>query len=177
MGGGVLRTHNRGQSWLVSNFGMQDYTVLSLAWAPPMADDVWPRWEVVFATTEQGIYRSPNAGRGWQQCGQATGVFQALSISPDFHNDGVVLAGAEDSGLWRSDDGGRTFAQVADTPQRVDAITATQDGWLLSDENGLWRSPDGIQWSLIPDSQPALTFLSTDECIWSGGEHGIVQLE
>ena len=64
MGGGVLRTHNRGQSWLVSNFGMQDYTVLSLAWAPPMADDVWPRWEVVFATTEQGIYRSPNAGRG-----------------------------------------------------------------------------------------------------------------
>ncbi len=32
--GGMLRTHNRGQSWSVCNFGLQDYALLAIAWAP-----------------------------------------------------------------------------------------------------------------------------------------------
>jgi len=129
-GGGILRSHNRGHSWDVCNFGLRDYTVLALAWAPSAPEDAWPRWDVVFA-------------------------------------------GTETMGLWRSTDGGRTFAPVTEGPQRVDALTSTPDGWLLSDETGLWRSIDGQTWTAVPDSKPALVLLHTEQGVWAGGENGV----
>ncbi len=62
----------------------------------------------------------------------------------------MVLAGTEDAGLWRSTDGGRTFDLVVDAPERIDALTSTSDGWLLSDDQFLWRSSDGLAWE--PDT-------------------------
>lgn len=171
-GGGILRSQNRGESWLVCNFGLYDFTVLALAWAPIAPADAWPQWEVVFAGTEEGVYRSPNGGRGWRRSEGLEGVVQSLAVGQDFHTTGIVLAGTESLGLWRSSDGGRSFAQVTDGPQRVDALTATPTGWLLSDETGLWRSADGLQWTHIPESKPALVLLSTEQGVWCGGEEG-----
>lgn len=172
-GGGILRSANRGYGWDVCNYGLEDYTILALAWAPPAPAAAWPKWEVVFAATEDGIYRSPNAGRGWRRSAGLDGVVQTLAVSPNFHQDGLVLAGTEEQGLWRSSDGGRSFAAVADGPARVDAITATPTGWLLSDADGLWRSGNGLNWERLPDSKPALVLLSTPEGVWAGGEHGV----
>ena len=53
--------------------------------------------------------------------------------------------------------------QVADAPERVDALTATPDGWLLSDDQMLWRSSDGLSWESVPDSSPALILLDTPD--------------
>ena len=103
-------------------------------------------------------------------------VVQVIAVSPDFHDNGQVLAGTEDAGLWRSTDGGRTFELVADAPERVDALTSTSDGWLLSDDQNLWRSSDGLSWEMIPDSGPALILLDTPDGIWAGGENGVTQL-
>ena len=66
-GGGVLRTINRGGHWYARNFGLRSYNVLALVWAPPAPADAWPQWQMVFACTEEGIYHSPNAGRGWKR--------------------------------------------------------------------------------------------------------------
>jgi hypothetical protein len=101
---------------------------------------------------------------------------QALAVGPDFHQTGVVLAGTEEQGLWRSDDGGRIFAPVANGPQRVDAITHTAQGWLLSDADGLWRSTDSLNWTRVPASKPALVLLNTEEGVWAGGEDGVALL-
>jgi hypothetical protein len=68
-GGGVLRTINRGGHWYRRNFGLRSYNVLALTWAPPAPPDAWPRWQMVFACTEEGIYHSPNGGRGWKRSG------------------------------------------------------------------------------------------------------------
>ncbi len=174
--GGVLRTRNRGQSWSVCNYGLQDYALLTVAWAPVAPVSKWPRWEVVFAGTETGIYRSPNGGLGWRRAEGIDSVVQVIAVSPDFHEDGLVLAGTEDAGLWRSTDGGRTFDQVADAPERVDALTATSDGWLLSDDQMLWRSSDGLSWESVPGSQPALILLDTPDGTWAGGENGVIKL-
>lgn len=171
-GGGLLRSHNRGHSWTTCNFGLRDYTVLTIAWAPVMPADRWPQWEVVFIGTEDGVYRSPNAGRGWKRSDGIDGVVQVIAVAPDFHSTNVVLAGTEAQGLWRSTDSGRVFHPVTQGPNRVDALTATATGWLLSDEQGLWRSADGEQWEQIPDSKPALTLFRTQEGIWAGGEDG-----
>lgn len=171
-GGGILRSHNRGHSWTTCNFGLRDYTVLTLAWAPIAPADRWPRWEVVFAGTEDGVYRSPNAGRGWKRSEGINGVVQVVAVAPDFHSSNTVLAGTEAQGLWRSTDSGRIFHPVAQGPTRVDALTATADGWLLSDEQGLWRSTHGEHWEQVPESKPALTLFRTEEGIWAGGEDG-----
>lgn len=172
-GGGILRTRNRGSSWWVSNFGLHDYTVLTLVWAPPAPADAWPRREVVFAGTEEGIYRSPNGGLGWKRSKGMDAVCQVIAVSPNFHSDHTVLAGTEESGLFRSDDGGYTFAPVPDAPGRVDALAATADGWLLSDATGLWSSPDGLSWTQLPESKATLVLLPTGNEVWSAGEFGV----
>ncbi|CAN5798958.1 hypothetical protein BH10CHL1_BH10CHL1_42300 [soil metagenome] len=172
-GGGILRSQNRGESWIVCNFGLYDFTVLTLAWAPVAPDNAWPKWEVVFAGTEEGVYRSPNGGRGWRRSEGIEGIVQTVAVAQDFHSSGIVLAGTETQGLWRSSDGGRTFAPVANGPQRVDALASTAKGWVLSDENGLWLSQDGEQWTQVPDSKPALVLLSTEQGVWCGGEENV----
>ena len=78
--GGILRTNNRGQSWHICNFGLQDYTILTLAWAPPPPVDRWPRWDVVFAGTESGLYRSPNGGLGWRRVDGLDAVAQVVAV-------------------------------------------------------------------------------------------------
>lgn len=176
-GGGILRSKDRGASWWVCNFGLRDYTVLTVAWAPVAPADVWPQREIVFAGTEEGIYRSPNGGLGWKRSEGADGVFQVIATGDDFHTSGIVLAGTEESGLWRSDDGGYTFSRVDDAPNRIDALVSTQAGWMLSDETGLWASVDGLSWQQVPDSQSTLIFCATEQGIWSGGEFGLELLK
>lgn len=175
--GGILRTRNRGQSWTVCNYGLQDYSVLAVAWAPEAPADHWPRWEVVFAGTETGIYRSPNGGLGWRRAEGIDAVVQAVAVAEDFHDTGVVLAGTEENGLWRSIDGGRSFEHVSGAPGRIDALTATVNGWLLSDDRTLWRSSDGIDWAPIPESGPALILLNRPDGVWAGGENGVSKVD
>ncbi len=176
-GAGILRSANRGYGWQLCNFGLQDYTILALAWAPPAPVNAWPRWEVVFAATEDGIYRSPNGGRGWRRAEGLSGIVQSVAVDPNFHQNDIVLAGTEDQGLWRSTDGGRSFAAVSDGPTRVDAICATADGWLLSDAEGLWRSDDSATWVRVAASKPALVLLNTPDGVWAGGEYGVERVD
>lgn len=189
-GDGVLRSRDRGFRWMPSNFGLRNLTILTLAWAPPMDEDAWPRWQVVFAGTEEGIYRSPNAGLGWKRSESADAAYQSVAVAPDVHCSGLALAGTETDGLWRSTDGGRTFAVVEDAPQQVNALVALPDGsgapstaagnetvnWLLSDDAQLWSSPDGLAWTPVAGSNAALCLLEVDGRIYAGGENGVAVL-
>ena len=172
-GSGLLRSTDRGRRWSVCNFGLQDYTILALTWTAPPSTSTWPAWQIVFAATETGLYRSPNGGLGWRRCAGAEGCFETLAVGADFYVSGLVLAGSEESGLWRSVDGGRHFEPVPDAPQEINALAATSTGWFLSDAERLWRSPDGCTWTSLPDTQPALVFLADEQGVWIGGEDGI----
>lgn len=188
-GDGVLRSRDRGLRWMPSNFGLRNLTVLTLAWAPPMDEDTWPRWQVVFAGTEEGIYRSPNAGLGWKRSESADAAYQTVAVAPDVHCSGLVLAGTEAGGLWRSTDGGRSFDTVEKAPEQVNALLALANGsegasagggssagWLLSDDTQLWCSQDGAAWSPVEGSTPALCMLEIDGRVYIGGENGVTVL-
>ena len=175
-GDGVLRSRDRGHRWEPSNFGLRNLTVLALAWAPPMHKDAWPRWQVVFAGTEEGIYRSPNAGLGWKRSESADAAYQTIAVAPDMYTSGLVLAGTEENGLWRSSDGGRSFYTVETAPAQINALVALNDGWLLSDDSQLWHSNDSTDWTPIPHSNAALCFLAVDDRIYAGGESGVTVL-
>lgn len=174
---GVLRSADRGHSWVVSNFGLQSFQMLSLAWAPVAPAGAWPRWEVVFAGAEEGIYRSPNGGLGWKRSAGLHGAVLTIAVAPDFHSSGVVLAGAEDTGLWRSTDGGRSFAQVAGAPAAVNALAPLAAGWALSDPTGIWLSTDGLTWTPAPDARPALALLAQNAQLLAGGAEGVETIE
>ena len=150
-----------------------------------MKEDAWPRWQVVFAGTEEGIYRSPNAGLGWKRSESADAAYQTVAVAPDVHCSGVVLAGTEEGGLWRSTDGGRTFAGVEDAPEQVNSLLAVANGsedagsakWLLSDDTQLWSSQDGSAWWQVEGSTPALCMLEVGGSVYVGGENGVTVLD
>ncbi len=176
-GAGILRTTNRGQTWALCNYGLHDFTVLALAWAPPAPASQWPSFEVVFAGTEQGLYRSPAAGLGWQQVAGVADAIQALAVSPNFHVDGTVLAGGEAGGLLRSTDGGRSFAHMEGFTARVDALLALRaGGWLAATPAGLYASDDAHMWQLLPGTPPALCLLETSAGVVAGGEFGFATI-
>jgi hypothetical protein len=175
-GGGVLRTINRGGHWYRRNFGLRSYNVLALLWAPTAPSNVWPQWQMVFACTEEGIYHSPNAGRGWKRSESPDAVYQCVTVGQDYHSTGVVLAGTEGDGLFRSTDGGHSFSQVAGAPTQVNALAAIPGGWLLSDSDHLWQSSDGLQWQSFFD-QGALVLLSSGDEAWMGTDAGVQRVD
>ena len=172
-GAGILRSANRGQTWQLCNYGLHEFTVLALAWAPPPPAKEWPTFEVVFAGTERGLYRSPAAGLGWQRVAGVDDAIQALAVSPQFHSDGTVLAGGEAGGLLHSNDGGRSFTPVEGFTARADALLALHaGGWLAATPEGVYQSTDARTWALLPDSPPALCLLEVGEGVVAGGEFG-----
>jgi hypothetical protein len=171
-GGGILRTINRGSHWYSRNYGLRSFNVLALAWAPPAPATAWPRWQMAFAATEEGVYHSPNGGRGWKRSECPEHVYQTLAVDQGYHTTGVVLVGTEGDGLLRSNDGGLSFAPVPGTPSQINALAALAGGWLLSDAERLWHSHDGLTWTPIGDT-PALVLLATDHQVWAGSEHGL----
>lgn len=174
--GGILRTINRGGHWYTRNFGLHTFTILSIQWAPPSPEGKWPVWQMTFATTEEGIYHSPNGGRGWKRSETQEAVYQTLAVAPDYHASGVVLAGTEGDGLFRSDDGGHTFAPVPETPRQINALVAARQGWFLSDESQVWQSPDGVAWTPVAGSQAALVFHARRDAVLAGHEAGVTSL-
>ncbi len=175
-GAGILRSTDNGASWTVCNLGLRSFNVLALAWAAP-TPDTFPAWETVFAATDEGVYRSPNGGRGWRRCASVQGVVQALAVSPNWAQDGVVIAGTEASGLFYSADKGHHFTPVDGAPLQIDALAAVGDDWLLTNQAGLWASTDGWHWVLIDASIPALVMLIADAAVLAGGEFGLKRLD
>jgi hypothetical protein len=175
-GQGIFRSEDRGWRWVSCNFGLHTYTILCFGWTQPMSKQAFPRWKIVFAGGDDGIYRSPNGGLGWKRCIGDPQHTQIIVADIDFHENGIVLAGTEADGLWRSEDGGYTFDKVPNTPSCINTILQTPQGWLLSDEEHLYHSDKGIIWNPIPDSQPALVLRQHNDLILAGGADGIRQI-
>lgn len=127
-GDGILRSTDSGNSWQLSNFGLSSLNILSLICVPTWKHEVASNTivynhEIIFAATESGVYQSPNAGRAWRFAGDGLPQVPVLSItvSPDFKKtstpdgafyNGVVFAGTDSAGLYRSLDGGRSWQAV-----------------------------------------------------------------
>ena len=163
-GAGVLRSTDGGRRWLLSNFGLQEFTILTLATAGD-----WLRREMVFAGTLDGVYRSIGGGRAWQPAGLEGLAVQTLGASRQFARTGLLMAGTEEAGLHRSTDGGRTWQPVGDEIGGTTTVntllciaTGDDEAWLAGTDDGtMWRSADaGQRWQLVHEAGRSILALA-----------------
>jgi hypothetical protein len=194
-GAGVLRSTDGGRRWRLSNFGLQEFSILALATAGD-----WSRRQVVFAGTADGVYRSSGGGRAWKPVGLKGFAVQALATGrrpppetqadqnrntmPDASGAWAILAGTEDRGLHRSLDGGHTWepcGQEIGDESGINALLCLEsDGaevWLAGTDGGsIWRSTDnGETWKPVCELDgPVLSLAESHESILAGtSEHGL----
>jgi len=149
---------------------------IKLAASPNYAED-----QTVFAGTGNGLLITRDGGREWELADSggldAASYIEAVAVSPNFAEDGLVLVSVRGNGHFRSRDGGRTFTQVA--PQLIDdqillghfpgvvpkfpaivfSPTYAADGAVFGlYENQLLRSDDaGENWELLHTFSPTLS--------------------
>ncbi|MBI3943008.1 MAG: hypothetical protein HY326_08345 [Chloroflexi bacterium] len=183
-GGGILRSMDRGLHWRLSNFGLRDFDIITLA-VPPAWQD---KQQFVFAGGATGVYVSVDGGRAWKRSGsglEGTSV-QSLAISPNFTTDHTIYAGTEGAGLFVSQDSGSSWQKVeinllASAEEQaeiqpleiVNVITYIGPGSLLIGDGsgGFLRSEDdGKSWTpLSTELSPVLSIaVAADGTIWAG---------
>ncbi|MBN2549183.1 MAG: hypothetical protein JXB15_08505 [Anaerolineales bacterium] len=179
---GLLRSTDRGRFWNLANFGLREFTILSL-----VAAGTWSRSkrpvpeEIAFAGTQAGVYRSPNGGRAWKFLGLEDMVVLALAASPDFDQDRVVIAGTEEEGLFYSSDGGISWQRIElglQAPVSVNALCWDRLGsiWAAIAGHGLWVSSDrGVNWTQQPEApEDILCLVDTSQGLAAGlAERGL----
>ncbi len=135
--GGIWKSVDGGHSWrpVFDDTGVQ--SIGALAVAPSNPDVVWAGTGEPFIRSNvshgAGVFRSDDAGESWRLTGlEATGRVARIVIHPDDPNTvwvaalGHLYGDQEERGVFRTTDGGATWARVLFT----DAGTGASDLWL-----------------------------------------------
>jgi photosystem II stability/assembly factor-like uncharacterized protein len=134
-----------GVTWNAGSADLATRQVLALT-ADPNSTALW-------AGTDNGVYRSTDAGAHWTRTGVAlTGSFYAILISLD--GSGRMFAGG-DAGLFTSTDGGTTWTPAGGVSVPVRAIVenASSSAFAAGTLQGVFASADGgATWSAEDDA-------------------------
>lgn len=161
VGGGILRSFDGGQIWLVASLPSPPPFVLSLVISPNFERD----GVLLVGTMEDGVFRSADRGSSWHawNFGLLDLNVLCLAISPDFGDDETLFVGT-DSGIFRSTNGGRAWREVDFSPDLAPVLSLAlspafgSDGVLFAgtEEHGLFQSTDGGQcWQQMGGDQVA----------------------
>ena len=169
-GDGVYRSTDGGQTW--TNVGLTDTRHIGDIVVHPHNPDVvyvaalghaWGRNE------ERGVFRSTDGGKSWEKVLYKSDRAGAVDLAIDVTNPRIVYAtifqaqryphalvsGGEDSGIWRSFDGGDTWEEISRKPG------LPQEG--VYGKIGVAASPakPGRVWAIVEHEKGAL-FRSDD---------------
>ncbi len=155
-GHGLFRSVNGGGSWRPMSRGLESPYVRGLAFDPHDP-------QRVYAVVEPAAwYTSTDGGETWVCTADATSfggadTVVALAVTAD---EVPVCLVATPGGVWRADDGGRTW-QRTPVPAGVHqlAVSGSPTGLLAATDAGLYRSVDaGSTWSCcLADTVTAVT--------------------
>lgn len=202
-GGGVYRSTDAGETW--SFVGLKGSGSIGRVLLHPT--DAATAWVAVVGdlwkpTMERGVFKTTDAGRSWAKVLFVDSLTGATEIVMDPRNANVLYAatyqrlrsvfgfngGGPGSDLWKSTDGGTTWAKLAGGIPTGDkgrigiAIAASRPDVLVAtiehqSAGGLYRSEDaGATWRMVSRTNPRPMYYSkpsidptTDQRVWLMG--------
>jgi photosystem II stability/assembly factor-like uncharacterized protein len=170
---GVFRSANRGATWTGWNFGLFDPNINALAISSDFIDH-----QTILAGTQSGIFLSRNSGRSWRDVNFPIDAAPVLSLA--VHSKGAIYAGTEKTGLFTSNDGGKTWDQRLAGP--VEQVICCPDGraLVLTDSNIQFSEDDGKSWQVRAEIEADVSYLlapsglDQDDPLWLGLSDGQV---
>jgi len=149
-----------GTAWSDSSTGITNLTLAGLAASPVDAN-------VLYAATDQGVFRSPDAGISWSCCSESKRTLSVLVLQ-----DGrTVLAGTADGSVLRSADAGDHWVSITHGVPGVKVsilssrsarpamvYVGTDDGFAVSSDAGLTWEPRNI--GLVATTSPGYRVVS-----------------
>ena len=182
-GDGVYRSTDGGRSWV--HLGLDDTRHISeIRIHPRDPDRVWVAalGHAFGPNSQRGVFRTTDGGASWARVLHENDRTGAADLALDARNPTVLYAslweahrnfwelssGGPGSGLWRSDDGGTTWARITPNLGLPASATLGKIGvaasparsgrvWALVESDaapGLYRSEDfGETWTLASDRQ------------------------
>ena len=178
---GLYRSTDQGQNWLPAYESLGLGTTLpttALAISPNFTSD-----QTVFAAVEGNLLRSVDGGDTWKytELGEPAPLVSALSITPNFTKQGLLLAGTLDDGIIRSTNRGATWQRwnFGLLDPHVNALSFTLDGAILAGvESGIFRSTNGGRaWREVDfpmDLAPVISLAVSGNLIFAGtDENGL----
>ena len=110
---GVYKTTDAGLSWraMTAAAEFQDRLKLKLAISPGYAQD-----RTLWLGTSNGLLQTQDGGDTWTEVATLgnTPYIEAVAVSPSYKDDQTIMVSLRGQGIFRSRDGGRTFAAVGD---------------------------------------------------------------
>lgn len=181
-GDGVYKSTDSGRSW--THVGLSDTRFIGkIRVNPNNADLVYVAalGHAFGPNSERGVYKSSDGGKSWKQVLFKSDKAGAVDLSIDWQNPRLIYAsiweahrsfwqissGGEDSGIWRSTNGGDTWEDISKRPglprgilgKIAVAASPARSGrvWALIEhktDGGLYRSDNGgLNWELVSSDQ------------------------
>ncbi|MCZ7568566.1 MAG: endo alpha-1,4 polygalactosaminidase [Ardenticatenaceae bacterium] len=138
---GLFRSTDGGDRWQMRNLGLGNVEVSSFAIDPFDPNRLCAGTGAFAESSQAGIYVSQDAGQTWQHLtSTATNritfrkyrTMDAIALDPA--QQGVLVSGSRDNGIWRSTDGGTSWNQVYAAP--VTSAPLFNDGTIADDPTG-----------------------------------------
>jgi len=209
-GDGVYRSADGGETW--QHVGLEDSRHIGALWVDPHDADVAvvaALGHVFGPNAQRGLFRTEDGGRHWAQVLYVNDTTGAADLASVADAPGVIYASlwqlqrhpwldyfqptvGPASGIYRSDDGGRSWQPVggsglpAGPLGRIELAVApglsAQRVWAsieLGEGGGLYRSDDGgATWALVNDDRSLASsymgWLTADpndaDTVWAGGQ-------
>lgn len=166
---GIYKTINGGVTWAVSNSGMGNRLVIDMLFLP--TDN-----NTIIAATNNGIYKSTDAGANWILKSDAGISFRDICYKPGT-NGNIIYATASKS-FYRSLDAGNSWTQIT-SPAFVFGATGTKVSVCESDPNVVYVANVGANsiGEIYKSTDGGSTFTNmrtTTECLagYSASEGG-----